>query len=139
MYSNVLVPVDVAHEDVARRILALCPGLIGETGRLIVLHALTEIPAYADTYVPAETREARKAEAKAMVEALVAEAGIDPGRAQVQVVTGAAHDHILSTADEMGCDLIVIGSHRPGLSDYLIGSTAARVVRHAQCSVLVDR
>jgi nucleotide-binding universal stress UspA family protein len=46
---------------------------------------------------------------------------------------------ILETAKEIGADLIVIASHRPGLQDYFLGSTAARVVRHAECAVLVDR
>ncbi len=32
-----------------------------------------------------------------------------------------------------------IGSHRPELKDYLLGPNAARVVRHANCSVLVVR
>ena len=35
--------------------------------------------------------------------------------------------------------MIVIASHDPGLVDYLLGSVAARVVRHAHCSVLVTR
>jgi nucleotide-binding universal stress UspA family protein len=33
----------------------------------------------------------------------------------------------------------VIGSHRPSMAIYLIGSNAARIVRHAKCSVLVVR
>ena len=36
-------------------------------------------------------------------------------------------------------DLIVVGSHRPVMSDYLLGSNAKTIVRHAQCSVLVVR
>jgi nucleotide-binding universal stress UspA family protein len=36
-------------------------------------------------------------------------------------------------------DLIVVGSHRPAMKDYLLGTNAARVVRHAHCSVLVVR
>ena len=38
-----------------------------------------------------------------------------------------------------GVDLIIVASHRPGLQDYFLGSTAAKVVRHAKCSVLVIR
>ena len=38
-----------------------------------------------------------------------------------------------------GATLIVIGAHRPDLKDYLLGPHAARVVRHAECSVLVVR
>ncbi|THE47716.1 universal stress protein, partial [Citrobacter freundii] len=30
-------------------------------------------------------------------------------------------------------------SHKPGFSTYLLGSTAAAVVRHAKCPVLVVR
>jgi nucleotide-binding universal stress UspA family protein len=33
----------------------------------------------------------------------------------------------------------VIASHRPGMADLLIGSTAAQVVRHAPCAVHVLR
>ncbi|MFQ5760821.1 MAG: universal stress protein, partial [Acidiferrobacterales bacterium] len=42
-------------------------------------------------------------------------------------------------AEKAGCDLIVMASQRPELKDYLLGPNAARVVRHANCSVLVAR
>ena len=42
-------------------------------------------------------------------------------------------------AKEIGADLIVMGSHRPELADYLLGANAAKVVRHADCSVMVVR
>ena len=41
--------------------------------------------------------------------------------------------------NESGADLLIIASHRPGLQDYFLGSTAAHVVRHAACSVHVIR
>jgi nucleotide-binding universal stress UspA family protein len=46
---------------------------------------------------------------------------------------------ILGIAEEAGADLIVVGSHRPAMGDYLLGTNASRVVRHAGCSVLVAR
>ena len=52
---------------------------------------------------------------------------------------GNVYESILEVAGEIGCDLIVIGAHRPDLRDYLLGPNAARVVRHATCSVLVVR
>jgi hypothetical protein len=45
----------------------------------------------------------------------------------------------LGVAEEAGADLVVVGSHRPAMKDYLLGTNAARVVRHARCSVLVAR
>ena len=55
------------------------------------------------------------------------------------VATGKAYEEILHAAREAGSDLIVIGSHRPELRDYLLGPNAARVVRHSVCSVYVVR
>ena len=52
---------------------------------------------------------------------------------------GAPASTILDVAGELSVDMIVIGSHDPGLADYFLGSVAARVVRHAHCSVLVVR
>ena len=57
----------------------------------------------------------------------------------VEVRIGHPYRTILDVADEKGADLIIIASHQPGLQDYLLGSTAAKVVRHAKCSVLVVR
>jgi len=46
---------------------------------------------------------------------------------------------ILGAAEAAEADLVVVGSHRPAMKDYLLGTNAARVVRHARCSVLVAR
>ena len=53
--------------------------------------------------------------------------------------TGGVAGGILAVADELEADLIVLASHRPEMRDWLIGANAARVVRHARCSVLVVR
>jgi nucleotide-binding universal stress UspA family protein len=55
------------------------------------------------------------------------------------VVHGTVYEEILRLADDIGADLIVMASHRPALKDFLIGPNAARVVRHADISVLVVR
>lgn len=55
------------------------------------------------------------------------------------VANGTVYEEILKAAKETKCDFIVMASHRPELKDYLLGPNAARVVRHAECSVLVIR
>lgn len=55
------------------------------------------------------------------------------------VMVATAWDGICRTAAEMNADAIVIGSHGFGGLDRLLGTTAARVVNHADCSVLVVR
>jgi nucleotide-binding universal stress UspA family protein len=60
-------------------------------------------------------------------------------RLHEHVAQGSIYDEVLRAARELGCDCIVMGSHRPELKDYLLGPNAARVVRHAPCSVMVVR
>lgn len=55
------------------------------------------------------------------------------------VSTGTVYEEVLRVARVDGASLIVIGSHRPALRDYLLGPNASRVVRHSDCSVFVVR
>ncbi len=55
------------------------------------------------------------------------------------ILKGHTGRSITDYADQIKADCIVIGSHKPGLMDYFLGSTAARVVRHAPCAVHVVR
>ena len=50
---------------------------------------------------------------------------------------GDAYEVILSIADKINADVIVVGVHQPELKDYLLGPNAARVVLHAKCLVMV--
>ncbi|MGQ7113147.1 universal stress protein, partial [Escherichia sp. TWPC-MK] len=45
----------------------------------------------------------------------------------------------LEMAKKIPAHMIIIASHRPDITTYLLGSNAAAVVRHAECSVLVVR
>jgi nucleotide-binding universal stress UspA family protein len=55
------------------------------------------------------------------------------------VVVGAPWEAICRAAQTLGADLVVIGSHGYGGIDRLLGTTAAKVVNHCPCSVLVAR
>lgn len=55
------------------------------------------------------------------------------------IATGRAYEEVLKLAEKTDAGLIVVGAHDSALSDYLLGPNAARVVRHAKCSVYVVR
>jgi len=58
----------------------------------------------------------------------------DAGKIQTRVVTGAAANIILSTAEEEQVDLIVIGARGTGpIEAVVFGSVSHRVVTHARC------
>ena len=53
--------------------------------------------------------------------------------------TGGVYAGVLAVAERIGADLIVLAAHRPAMRDFLLGTNASRIVRHARCSVLVVR
>lgn len=55
------------------------------------------------------------------------------------VSEGTVYEEILNIADKVNIDMIVVSSGRDDLKDFLLGPNAARVVRHANCSVTVVR
>lgn len=135
MYKNILVPVALDHGPNTATALGLARTLLSEGGRITALTVIEAIPPYVSQYLPEgqeqKTRDAVQKELKA-------ELG-DAKDITPVVITGHAGRTILEYAEEHGIDCIVIASHRPGLQDYFLGSTAARVVRHAPCSVHVVR
>jgi nucleotide-binding universal stress UspA family protein len=59
---------------------------------------------------------------------------------QTLSVQGNATDEILATAERLGIDHIVMGTHgRTGLNHLLLGSVAERVLRRATCPVTTVR
>ncbi|MXU66560.1 universal stress protein [Oceanomicrobium pacificus] len=136
MYGKILVPVDLGHMDSAARILTKARALADAGAHMTVLNVQEEIPSYVMSYIPEGTTEKNLQAAETSLQELMAKAGVS---ADLLIRSGKASTRILDVAEEIGADLIILGSHRPGLQDYLIGSNAARVVRHATCAVLVDR
>jgi nucleotide-binding universal stress UspA family protein len=58
---------------------------------------------------------------------------------RVEVLIGVPWQAICREATERDVDLIVIGSHGYGVLDRFLGTTAAKIVNHADRSVLVVR
>ena len=134
MYNTIVVPIDLSHPEHAKTMLPLARKLGGSGARVVALFVAGEIPGYVAAELPEGLLEKNKQKATADLQALA-----DLGGAEAMVKSGHASTVILDVAEKLGADLIVIASHRPGLQDYLLGSTASRVVRHAGCSVLVSR
>lgn len=136
MYKSILLPIDLSEMERGRVMIDLAQKLAGKDTRIRLLNVTVDIPAFVAAQVPNEVIKTAMSTAREILEGLIGAAGI---KADAEVRAGKPGPTILTSADECGADLIIIGSHKPGLEDYFLGSTAARVVRHAQCSVLVMR
>jgi nucleotide-binding universal stress UspA family protein len=61
-------------------------------------------------------------------------------RVRTLITEGTPYRMIVETAERLGADLIVMGTHgRTGLPRFFMGSVAEMVVRHAHCPVLTVR
>jgi len=135
MYKNILVPIAPDHSRDTGTALNLARRLLDEGGKITALTVVEAIPGYVAQYLPAGQIERNQAEIEA---GLKAELG-GAKDVKTDVVTGHSGQTIIDYATEKGVDCIIIASHRPGLQDFFLGSTAARVVRHAPCAVHVLR
>ena len=133
MYKKILMAVAPDHEGDIADMIERGRGLLSDGGQITLLSVVEELPGYVAEYV---TVKPEGEILKQVGERLKAEAGSD---VTVAVVSGHPGVAIPDFAEKMGADLILVSSHRPGLQEYFLGSTAARVVRRAPCSVLVLR
>ena len=136
MYKSILVPIDLAHRDIGRAMIKRAEALADEGAKLTLLHVIGDIPAYAQSYLPEGQLQENLTETREVLQGLANSADV---KADIVVRYGSPSPVILDEANEREIDLIIIASHHPGIKDYLMGSTASRVVRHADCSVLINR
>ncbi len=122
-------------------VLDAAVGLADKLGaRLILFHAVAipvHLPAQALALPPADVGGLLSDLSRQQLEEL---ARTRPGLVErVQVEVGTAWRAVCDTAKADGVDLVVIGSHSYGGIDRLLGTTAAKIVDHAPCSVFVVR
>lgn len=135
MYSNILVPISFEEDRDAAGAIDVAQALAADGAQITLLHVMEQIPGYAISYMPPEYLEESR---KAIREELDHMAADLPGGSGL-LVEGHSSRAILDWADRNGVDCIVIAGHRPGMQDLFLGSTAAQVVRHANCAVHVIR
>ncbi len=135
MYNHVVVPVSFDEDRDAAGAMEIAGAVMAKGGRISLLHVIEQIPAYATSYLPAHYMDDRHEAIQAELDKLAK----DLPNATGVVVDGHSGRTILDWSSDNGADCIVIASHRPGMQDLLLGSTAHYVVRHAKCAVHVVR
>lgn len=140
MFKHILATIDLKDEVSSVRVVKAALEVMDDVNSL---HVVCVVPDYGlsvvGTYFPENHETSMIQQATAALHEFTSKhvpAGI---RLQHIVAHGNIYEEILEAAKQCKADLIVIGSHRPALKDYLLGPNAARVVRHAQQSVLVVR
>lgn len=138
MYKSIIVAVALFNKGAtSRSLIEKANALIDAGGNITLVHVLDEVPSYLATVVGREQLMEHRAAIREQLESLAATA--KAATVDIEVRGGRPADEILTCAADAHADLIMVASHKPDMSDYFIGSTAARVVRHSPISVLVAR
>lgn len=140
MFKTILVPVDLAEVETSRPALNRATALAeasGGTIRLIYVRSL--LPVTYMEFMPPAFEAEQQDDAEKRLADVAAGVALPADRVSAVVRLGTVYNEVLQEAESTGSDLIVIGSHRPSMATYLLGSNASTIVRHAKCSVLVVR
>ncbi|MXQ09687.1 universal stress protein [Alphaproteobacteria bacterium GH1-50] len=141
MFKSILLPIDLSAPDSWSRAAPTAIKMAHDGG--VPLHVVTVIPDFGTSMVGSYFQDGYEKQALHDVgeklTAWVSENVPSDVDVSPHVMHGRVYDKIIEAADRLGTDVIVMGSHQPELSDYLLGPNAARVVRHAKQSVFVIR
>ncbi len=135
MYHNIIVALSLEH-GISDLALSAARALVSEGGKVTAVHVYEPPNSSILVYLEEDADEKGRLKAKAhLAERVKDEVGVSAillkGQSAGRTITEYANTH--------GADCIVIASHQPGMKDFFLGSTAARVVRHAHCTVHVLR
>jgi nucleotide-binding universal stress UspA family protein len=143
--ERILAPVDFL--DMTEEVTDFAASLAREFGAALTILHVVHVPplAEASTWLepvitPSVEQEMRlqlKAAAEAKLKQLAEQCGRQGVETGFEVREGVPFAEIIALAQEQKTDLIVMGSQgRRGLTHFLVGSVAERVVRRAHCNVL---
>ena len=139
--ARILLAIDLNDEASCRKPLLSAVELARTFGaRLHVLTVVREVEAILGASAVPLGYDLIEADLGNRIAGLILGADASDLKPNILVTHGASiYAEILAVAEEAVADLIVVGSHRPAMKDYLLGTNASWTVRHTQCSVPVAR
>ncbi len=140
MFKTILVSVDLAEVEAAKPAIDKAVELAQDSeGSLRLVYVRPVVPVTYMEFMPPAFEEEQQAEAEKTLAELASTVTLPAERVSAVVRFGSIYNEVLDEAEKTGADLVVVGSHRPTMATFLLGSNASTIVRHARCSVLVIR
>ena len=137
MLKSIMLPVDLAHEDMLNKSLDAAVSLAKLNKANLTLVGVTSSAPTDVAHNPEEFGDKLKAFGNQVAER---------GNVSVKTlslvdvdVTADLGSVLIKAAEDMGADLIVMASHIPSFMEHIFASNAGYVANHAKCSVYVVR
>ncbi len=135
VFERILVATDLS--EASERALDLAGALARESSAELHVVHVCEIPAYGDPGSSIDIVTPLMEIAKQKFDALMGSVRTSSPGAKDVLKLGVAWEQILAAAEEVGADVIVLGTHgRRGIAHAILGSVAERVVRLSEIPVL---
>jgi nucleotide-binding universal stress UspA family protein len=141
MFRKILLPIDVAEPEIAKEAIEAATALAKAFGSQLRLIHITSpvVVASPMAVIPQAVYDELGVFEKSELQRLAAPIDLPKNTISTVVRIGAVYPELLSEAEEWGADLIIVGAHKRSMATYLLGSSAAAIVRHAACTVMVVR
>lgn len=137
MFSNIMIPVDLAHAEQLDKAVSIAASLAKQYNANAVFVGVTQSGPTPVARTPEEFADKLKEFAKKNAEKY----GVSfTSHSEISHDPAIDLDVILmNAADSIGADLIVMASHVPGFAEYVFSSNAGYLASHSKMSVFVVR
>ncbi len=139
MYKNILFPVDIEHIAEAKKALQVAIDEARRSGAKLTVMTVAPgfgMPIVATFFDEQAVKKALKEVARHLRKYMDDNIP-DDIKTDAIVMEGNPAELILKQANKIKTDLIIIASHNSQIENLLLGSCAAKVVRHSKCTVTV--
>ncbi len=137
MFSHIMIPVDLHLPPEVHKAVAVAGEVAKWQNARVTLVSVTGTQ-------PGDVTASDASIAKdlaALADDLSAKSGAEVGTKNIHSVDVAVEvdGDLTRAAEEIGADLIVVGTHAPRITDYIFSSHAGYLAKHAKVSVFVVR
>ena len=140
MYTRILVPIDLCEVEMTQEGIAAAIQIAEiEKAQLRLVNVQELTPFAMAEYVPVNLEVLLREDIETMLINVAKQVEYPKELVSTVLRFGKICDEVLEEANAWGAGLIVVASHCPARSTYLLGSNADNIVQHASCSVLVTR
>lgn len=137
MFSHIMVPVDLHMPPEVSKALSVTAEIAKWQGAKVSLVSVTGY----DVTEPHHTLDSIRDELATLAGRLHDAGVADVETFNVTSLGGGADvdSKLVQAAEQVGADLVVIGTHAPRLTDHVFSSHAGHLTKHAKMSVLAVR
>ena len=135
MYDKIIIA-SALDQGFCDKAINAARALVSANGTVTIMHVIEPVNNVVQSFVS----EDAKSKTYETIKEIMAQRCLDDDlNTESVILAGHAGSEIPKYAAKINADCIIVGSHKPGLEDFFLGSTSARIVRHAKCAVHVLR